>query len=281
VDKTDIWVAAVLFGFGLCAGSFVTALTWRIHQQAKKKKPDKNLSIMNGRSVCPACAHQLSALDLIPILSWAALRGKCRYCKRPISAQYPAVELAAGLIFTASYVFWPTEPSSAGQALLFVFWLLSSIGLLAMLVYDYRWMLLPNRILYPTAAAAVLGRTIYIALEEVNKWAALADWAIAVGIASGVFWLIFHISKGKWIGYGDVRLGLVTGTLLASPSQSLLMIFLASVLGTLFVLPSLLRGKRKVATRIPFGPFLIAATFIALLFGQSIINWYLDLSIQG
>jgi leader peptidase (prepilin peptidase)/N-methyltransferase len=100
-----------------------------------------------------------------------------------------------------------------------------------------------------------------------------------VVIASGLFFLLFIISEGKWIGFGDVRLGLITGTLLHLPSKSLLMIFLASILGLLFVLPSLLRGKRNLMARLPFGPLLIVSTVICLLFGTSFINWYVGLLI--
>jgi prepilin signal peptidase PulO-like enzyme (type II secretory pathway) len=85
------------------------------------------------------------------------------------------------------------------------------------------------------------------------------------------------VSKGKWIGYGDVRLGLVTGTLLADPELAVAMIFVASLIGTLVVLPALLKGRRTLASRLPYGPFLIAGTAIILLFGESLLNWYKDL----
>ena len=100
------------------------------------------------------------------------------------------------------------------------------------------------------------------------------QWALSVAVASGIFWLIFMVSDGKWIGYGDVRLGIITGTVLATPVKSFLMIFTASILGLLFVLPALITGRQKLATKVPFGPFLITATFIVLLFGQQLIDWY-------
>jgi leader peptidase (prepilin peptidase)/N-methyltransferase len=157
---------------------------------------------------------------------------------------------------------------------LFITWLLSAIGLLALLVYDYKWMLLPNRILYPTALVSAAGRLIYIAGFSDDKTSDLVQWLLAIGVASGIFWLLFMVSSGKWIGYGDVRLGLITGTVLATPSKSFLMIFIASLLGTAAVLPALLSGKQRMTGRIPFGPFLIVSTFITLLIGQQIIDWY-------
>ncbi len=277
-------------------GSFVNALCWRVHQQELKAKSQKpkartkalstfsfqlsakksQYSILYGRSQCPSCQHQLASKDLIPVLSWLFLRGRCRYCKMPISVQYPLVELSLAAVFVVSYVFWPAT-LSGGQWWLFGAWLASSVGLMALLVYDAKWMLLPNRILYPTLLAALVGQISYIVFYAPDV--ALSFWllALSLAIASGIFWIIFTISNGKWIGYGDVRLGLVTGTLLADPKLAALMIFVASVLGTLFALPDMLRGKKSAMSKIPFGPFLIAGTMIALLFGNDIIDWYTNL----
>lgn len=259
-------VSLFLAWFGLAFGSFVNALVWRV----------KTGKSMNGRSQCPNCKHNLSALDLIPVLSWLMLRGKCRYCKKPISWQYPAVELAGALVFVASYHFWPVELVSRGDWLLFITWLVSSVGLLALAVYDLRWMLLPSKILYPTAAIAISGRLIYLAAYESDKAQAALELLLSVAIASGIFFILYIVSSGRWIGFGDVRLGLITGALLADPGKSFLMIFLASMLGTLFVLPSLLTKKKNLQAKIPYGPFLIIGAFISLLFGQNLVDWYRD-----
>ena len=255
----------ILFVLGLCAGSFVNALTWRLHS---------GKDFVKGRSQCPKCGHQLKVLDLVPVLSWLALKGKCRYCHKPISPQYPLVELAMALVFTTSYIFWPTNLTQTGNLMVFITWLVASVGLLALLVYDLRWMLLPSKILYPTLLAAVTGQLVYLVGYAPNKSNFALQWLLSLVVASGFFWLIFMISGGRWIGYGDVRLGLVTGTLLASPAKSFLMLFLASVIGILFVLPSLIRGKRGLTAKLPYGPFLIFATYLCLLFGSSMIDWY-------
>lgn len=274
-------IALILLVLGLACGSFVNALVWRLHEQSdskklkvKSKKPSTNLSIWNGRSMCVHCMHTLAWYDLIPVFSWLALSGKCRYCKKPISAQYPIVELVAGLVFAGSYIYWPTPVHLNGQWLLLATWLAASVGLLALAVYDLRWMLLPNKIIYPTLIVAVVGRTAYIAVFEAKPLHAVLLWGSSVIVASGVFLALYIASKGKWIGYGDVRLGLITGTLLADPAKSLAMIFLASLIGSLVVLPSLAAGKRSLASRLPYGPFLIAATAIIVIFGDSLLNWY-------
>jgi prepilin signal peptidase PulO-like enzyme (type II secretory pathway) len=140
-------------------------------------------------------------------------------------------------------------------------------------------MLLPSKIIYPTLVVAVVGQATYLIFFAARPWHGLLLWALSILVAAGVFFALFTVSKGKWIGYGDVRLGLVTGTLLADPTKSLAMIFFASVLGTALILPALLGGQKKLASKLPYGPFLIAATAFVLLFGQPIIDWYKNLII--
>ncbi len=266
-------VYVLLVFFGVCLGSFVNALVWRTRQRQAGSKKDRDLSILSGRSMCPRCRHELAAKDLIPIISWLALGGRCRYCKKPISIQYPVVEASIAIVFVASYIFWP-QALHGGQIVLFVAWLAASVGLLALLVYDTKWMLLPNPILYPTLFVAAAGRLIYLVGYEPDKAGATILWISSVAVAAGIFGLLFYASRGRWIGFGDVRLGLITGTLLASPAKSFLMIFLASLLGLAAALPSMIAGKRQLSGKIPYGPFLIAATFICLLFSSGPIDWY-------
>ncbi|MEX0881442.1 MAG: prepilin peptidase [Candidatus Saccharimonadales bacterium] len=281
-----IWL--ILAVLGLSAGSFISAVVWRVRQQelraegreprAKKttnyQLPTTNYSVLHGRSVCPHCRHELAPSDLIPLFSWLLLRGHCRYCGQPISWQYPAIELATAAVFLISYAFWPGGVYGIGDWVFLIAWLATSVGLMALLIYDLKWMLLPNKVLYPTLFVAVAGRLIYLISFEPDKAQAAVAWALSVAVASGLFWLIFVASAGKWIGYGDVRLGLITGTILTDPLLSLLMIFVASVLGTLVALPALATGRKRFGSHIPYGPFLILATGVVLLFGQTPIDWY-------
>lgn len=268
-----IIIAIGLAWVGLCAGSFVNALVWRLHMQSKKQK-SLDLSILSGRSMCPHCKHVLAWYDLIPLVSWLALGGRCRHCKKRISIQYPLVEATAALVFALSYLLWPQTVHLNGQWLLLSTWLVASVGLLALAVYDLRWMLLPNRIIYPTLAVAAAGRAGYIIFFADHPLRAVGMWAASLLVASGIFGALYVASEGKWIGFGDVRLGLITGTLLALPQNSLLMIFLASVLGSLIAIPDLIRGSKSLASRLPYGPFLITATWIVVLFGNSMLEHY-------
>ena len=288
-------IFVVLALLGLCAGSFISALVWRVRQQErlavsssrlaktiKRGLPTANSqqataqdhSILKGRSQCPYCRHTLAWYDLIPLLSWVILRGRCRYCSQSISWQYPAIELSAAAVFVISYSYWPGGVYGVGDWVLLTTWLATSVGLLALFVYDLRWMMLPNRIIYPTLVVAVAGRLIYLVSLETDIDSAIANWALSVLVASGFFWLIYMASSGKWIGYGDVRLGLITGTILADPLLSLLMIFVASVLGSLVAVPALATGRKHIGSRLPFGPYLIAATFLVLIFGQTVTDSY-------
>lgn len=273
-------IIVALLIYGLCLGSFVNALVWRVHKQAEeedKKKPNKkllkDLSVSRGRSMCPSCRHTLAAKDLIPVLSWLSLKGKCRYCSKRVSVQYPLVELATAGLFVVSYLAWP-EPFTAPQIAIFVLWLVILVGLMALTVYDARWMLLPNRIIYPLWGVAAVQAAIRVASSSTPLTTA-ASIATGTAVGGGVFLLLFHASKGKWIGYGDVRLGWLFGAVVGSAGRSLTVIFLASLLGCLFALPALINRKLQGSSEIPFGPFLIAGTIIVYLFGTNILDWYL------
>jgi prepilin signal peptidase PulO-like enzyme (type II secretory pathway) len=275
-----LMIIVILAVVGLCLGSFVNALVWRVHeqaQQAKKKKPDeayaKRLSIATGKSMCPHCKHELAARDLVPVVSWAALGGKCRYCGKPIPAQYPLVELATALLFIASYFWWPVDLSPAVQASIFIFWLLLLTGLIALVVYDLRWYLLPDRIVIFLGCVAI-AQAATIAQAAANPLTTVLNMIGGVAIGGGLFYVLFQVSKGKWIGGGDVKLGWLLGLIAGTPARSLLFIFLAALLGSLASLPLLGSKRLKRDSLIPFGPFLIAGLFIVQLFGADILHWY-------
>ncbi|MBA2278917.1 prepilin peptidase [Candidatus Saccharibacteria bacterium] len=264
----------------------MNAFVWRLHEQGEgnrargrgsskkgNKLDPKRLSILKGRSMCPHCKHELAAKDLVPVLSWLSLKGKCRYCHKPISWQYPLVELITAGLFIVSYLFWPLSPVSSLQSSVnFIVWLVILVGFMALIVYDFKWMLLPNRIIYPLIA-------ISIALVSFNviftgNLSLLLQTGLSVLIAGGIFYAIFAVSDGKWIGGGDVKLGFLIGLLLMDPYQSFLVLFLSSIIGTIVVVPGMLLKKVTVRSRIPFGPFLIIAAIIVRLFGASIVTWY-------
>jgi len=267
----ELMIIFILFVLGLILGSFVNALVWRVHEQSKSKKKTKDLSIVRGRSMCSSCKHELAGKDLIPVLSWVMLRGKCRYCHKPIKDS-PIVELSLPIVFVISYIWWPFNWGGAGT-FNFVVWLVALVGLTALFVYDMKWQLLPNRIIYPMLFGAVAATLVQAALFD-NGLVLLRDAALAGTVGGGLFYVLFMVSAGKWIGGGDVKLGALLGILLINPVYSLLMLFVASVLGTAFILPGLVTKKITPKSRIPFGPFLIIAAIIVKLFAASFVSWY-------
>lgn len=268
----------MFFLLGLIFGSFVNALVWRLrHRQlAKEGKGNKKLANKlfkaNSRSMCPNCEHTLSALDLIPVLSWCALRGRCKYCKKPISIQYPLVELATAAIFSILYLCWPNQLQGFQWALL-VLWLLATVIFMAMALYDFKWMLLPDELMAPLliVAIAVAGLTI---VSSINPAHTAFNTFLAVMVGGSIFFVIFQLSGGKMIGGGDVKLGWILGLMLGTAVNAMLMLFLAGLGGSLVALTLLLSGKLRRNSLIPFGPFLILGALIAVLFGNDISSWY-------
>jgi prepilin signal peptidase PulO-like enzyme (type II secretory pathway) len=263
-------VIVILVVLGLCFGSFVNALVWRLHE---------GRDWVNERSECIHCHHELAAKDLVPVLSWLWLRGRCRYCRRPISAQYPLVEAATAVLFLVSYVFWPYV-LIGGQWIVFGLWLAILVGLVALLVYDLRWMLLPNKLVFPLTAVALLMQAVALAVDW-RGWTQLISISLAVAVGGGIFYILFQLSDGKWIGGGDVKLGFLLGLLAGTPAKSLLVIFLAALLGSLVSLPLLANKKLGRKSTIPFGPFLIVAGVVTVLFGSRIVDWYAHAFILG
>ncbi len=286
--KIMVMIMFYLILLGLVLGSFINALVWRLRKQDElvypelvdnKRRGSKDnltkdeLSIARGRSMCPECHHMLAAKDLVPVFSWIWLRGKCRYCHKPISWQYPLVELLTGVLFAVSYVFWPLEFDALGIFRL-AFWLIFVTGFVALAVYDLHWFELPDRIVWPLLALAVLQTlTVFIVGRDITI---LAQALLGAVVITGVFGGLYAVSKGKWIGFGDVKLSPVLGLLAGTPSKAFLVIFFASVIGTLVSLPLFMKDKNSFKKQIPFGPALLLATLIVVLFGTQVIDWYMS-----
>ena len=292
-------VSLILVVLGLCFGSFVNAFVWRLHEQedideqlsalkSKKstkavasrlallKAQKKDRSISTGRSMCTDCHHQLAWYDLLPVISWLIVGGKCRYCRRPISWQYPVVEISTATIFVVSYSLWPQSLSSAHGIFDLSIWLIALIAFMTLVVYDFRWMILPNRVVYPLIALAGTQRLVD-SLVFHDGLHALANSGIAAVIGGGIFYVLYQFSDGNWIGGGDVKLGFALGFFVGRPLLALLLLFLASLLGIIGAIPSLLNGKFKWKLQIPFGPCLLLACYLLVLFGASFVGWYMQL----
>lgn len=238
---------------GLVIGSFLNVVIYRLHV---------GIGFMRGRSYCPYCKHDLGALDLIPLFSFLTLRGKCRYCGKSISWQYPMVELGTAVVFGLLY--W-----QFGLQADFIVYLIYAIFLIIIFVYDLRYYLILDKVSVPAIILAVL-------LSYFVLGIGVMDLAIGSLIGGGFFFLQFIISKGKWIGGGDIRLGIIMGLMLGYPLV-LVALFIAYLLGSLVGIFLILFGKKKWKSHVPFGTFLSAATFLTIFIGDSVVFYYTNL----
>lgn len=284
-----ILVYVALAILGLAMGSFAGATVWRLRatelKQSKKAgekvnageyemlSPLTKTSITTDRSRCLHCGHTLKWYDLIPLASWLSTRGKCRYCKRFIGLFEPAIEVGMALLFVVSYALWPESLTLMHEVITFGLWLIAGVLLVILFAYDLKWFLLPNQVVFPLIGVAGLIALINL-FTSPNILESILSLAISIGILSGLYLLLWLVSKGTWIGFGDVKLGLALALLLGQWQLAFLALFLANIIGCLIVLPGMLRGKITRKTHVPFGPLLISGAVIAMLFGHSIINWY-------
>ena len=223
----------VVAGLGLILGSFLNALLFRFNTGS---------SVLHGRSACMRCGHTLSALDLIPVLSYVFLRGRCRYCHTKISLQYPAVEAAAAVMAVAVYLNNP-EP------LWFVYWFAVWLTLLFVLVYDIRHKIIP------WSASLTL-----MALAAIHAYMFGTWWGIALGIP---LLLLSLVSSGRWMGWGDGFLQLSIGGLLgltAGLTGVMIAFWSGAIVG--IALMAVQRGV-TMKTEVPFAPFLILGAAVA------------------
>lgn len=255
----------IIFILGLSVGSFLNCLIYFL---------EKGRSSLKGRSFCPKCKHQLKVQDLIPFFSFFILKGKCRYCREKISWQYPSVELTTGIIFFLIAYNFP-------NFLFSTFYFLISIFLVVIFVYDLKHYIIPDKIVYP-AIGAVFFYQIFRSLESVN-WDLLGIWNLEFGIlnpiltaisVSALFLAIVLLSQGRWMGVGDVKLAFLMGLFLGFP-DIIVALFSAFLFGAIIGLGLIFFGKKTIKSELPFGPFLVSGTFLALFWGKLIINWYL------
>ncbi|MCQ4323796.1 prepilin peptidase [Stutzerimonas stutzeri] len=264
---------------GLLVGSFLNVVIhrlpvmmrrdWRMQAREYLEYPPEpageRFNLLLPGSHCPRCGHEIRSWENIPLLSWLALRGKCSSCKAPISARYPLVELACGLL--SGYVAWHFGFSWQAGAMLLLTW-----GLLAMSMIDVDHQLLPDALVLPLLWLGLILNDfgLFVSLES-------ALWGTVAGYLSlwSVYWLFKLLTGKEGMGYGDFKLLAMLGAW--GGWQVLpLTILLSSVVGA--VLGSILLRVQNAEsnTPIPFGPYLAIAGWVALLWGDWITQSYLQ-----
>jgi leader peptidase (prepilin peptidase)/N-methyltransferase len=288
----DVLLTIAIAIFGLSMGSFAGATVWRLRarqlvedkaagekvsmQELKQLQPLTKTTFTTDRSQCLRCHQQLAWYDLLPLVSWLSTGGKCRYCGAKIGWFEPIIELATATIFVVSYLLWPQPLETPVTIVQFALWLVASIGLVILFAYDLRWFLLPNAVVFPLIGIAALYAILAVA-QTPDILSAVGSLAGAVAILSGMYLVLWIVSKGRWIGFGDVKLGLILALFLVDWRLAFVALFAANVIGCLIVFPGLLSGKLLRTTRIPFGPLLIVGGVLAMLVGQYIIDWYMTI----
>lgn len=183
------------------------------------------------------------------------------------------LELGLATAFTLSYVFWPLGLEGILGWVGLVIWLVSLVLLTMLFVYDLKWYTLPDAVMLPLIASG-LGLFIIRAIQ--TGWSleqVIAQFLLSLLPITGLYGLLLVVSRGQWVGDGDVLFG-VFGGLVLGWQLALLAVFLANLLGLVSVLPRLLSRKLSKGEAVPFGPYLILAVFVSFLFGQPIIDWY-------
>ena len=270
-------VAATLAAalLGLLIGSFLNVVIYRIPKMMQRESDNyvasesgkelphtDRFNLMVPRSACPHCGHQITAIENIPVISWLALRGKCRACKAPISPRYPAIELLTGVL--SALMVWTFGGGAIGLATLVFAWLL-----IAMTFIDFDTQLLPDDLTYPLLWLGLLVNLqgMFVPLQE-----AVIGAAAGYMILWSIYWL-FKLATGKeGMGYGDFKLLAALGAWLGWGMLPTI-ILLSSVVGAVVGISLIAFTRHGRDKPIPFGPYLAAAGLIALLFGTEIAGF--------
>jgi leader peptidase (prepilin peptidase)/N-methyltransferase len=288
--------AGSVFLLGLVIGSFLNVVIYRLpimlerdwraqaaellpsaHDAASTSLPQtlpERLTLSTPRSACPACKAPIKAWQNVPVVSWLLLRGRCASCKTKISARYPLVELATGLL--SAWVAWHFGFGAPAACALLVTW-----SLIALTGIDIDHQLLPDGITLPLLWAGLLA-AVFVGPVAGSPIPVSARDAI-LGAASGYvsLWLVFHtfrlITGKEGMGYGDFKLFAALGAWLGWKLLPLVILLSAATGALLGILMIVLRGRDRSAP-MPFGPYLAAAGWLALMYGDELVNSYLRVS---
>ncbi len=241
----------------MIAGFFIGSFLGVVVDRVFLKK-----TILKGRSYCEHCKKKLGVVDLIPLVSFVLFSGKCRFCRKKISLYYPVYELTTGIIYFITAYYLINKFTYLDPITLFFYLFISSI-LILVFFSDLKYGIIPNRIVL----TGILITLLYILAYSPTLF--LNHFLSAIG-AFLFLLFIFLITKGKGMGFGDVKFAFLMGLLLSFPSivVSFYIAFLTGAAVSIILI--LCRGKHFLKKTIPFGPFLALATYISFLWGEII-----------
>lgn len=283
-------IAGALLLLGVVLGSFAGAQVWRV--RARQLRTDKQTghpydkhewrqlrvllqgTLRDDRSRCLQCGHVLAWYDLLPVVSWLSTGGRCRYCQQFIGWFELVMELVLGVGLALSYLVWPWAlPASS---LLFAVWVVVALVLMILAAYDAKWQLLPDPLNYGLMALGALFVLVRMTTLHDVDFVSLTG---AVALLAGLYGGLYAISRGAWIGFGDVKLCVGLALLLGDWRLAFMTLFFSNMLGCIIVLPGLVRGQLNTRSQVPFGPLLIIGCVISLLFGGHILRALVALSL--
>ncbi|HEX7816109.1 A24 family peptidase [Dyella sp.] len=280
MPQLDLWIWIVIAAtFGLLVGSFLNVVIlrlparmeamWRNEAREMLELPLDQTPLPPGivveSSHCPHCKHKLAITDNIPLFGWLLLRGRCRYCKAPISVQYPLVELLTSI--ASALIVWKlgaTLPALTG--LVFTWTLIALSGI------DFRTQLLPDQLNYPLLwLGLLLSLLTYFTTPELSIVGAV------IGYLSlwSVYWLFKLLTGKEGMGYGDFKLLAAMGAWMG-PAALLPTILLSSIIGALFGIVLIFMRRMGRDVPMPFGPFIAAAGWVWFMQGDTLLQAYLS-----
>ena len=285
-----IVVSIGLLLLGVVLGSFAGAQVWRLRawqlevdkqaghaydrQEWRHLRVLRQSTMSHDRSRCLQCGHVLAWYDLVPLVSWLSTRGRCRYCQATIGLFEPTVEVVMGLGLPLSYLLWPWAlPLSVGM---FILWVVAAVVLLILAAYDAKWQLLPDQLNYGLMLLGVVFVVVRVLLIGDVEIGPLLG---SLGLLAGLYGVLYMLSRGAWIGFGDVKLCVGLALLLGDWRLAFMTLFFANILGCLIVLPGLVRGKLNTQSQVPFGPLLIIGCVVALFVGHPLLKMIMMVSI--
>lgn len=269
------YISAIIFVFGAVIGSFLNVLIYRLPIGMDFKK---------GNSICPNCEHKLNWKDLFPLFSWIFLGGKCRYCKAPISKQYPIVEALNGTFYVLSYIFlcggvqikgFMFEFSDLGISLKLAGYMIMFSALIVVSWIDFKHQIIPD-----SMWIAILVGGLLIVVDALLTGDFSKDWIISKIIGfftvSGLFFIVALVTQGRAMGGGDIKLMAAVGFVLGWKAV-LLTLFMSAIFGVLFSIGRKIVSKKEMKGVVPFGPFLAMGSAVCAFVGEKIFDAYLGL----
>jgi leader peptidase (prepilin peptidase)/N-methyltransferase len=251
------FIEVFVFIFGLCIGSFLNVCIFRLPESK---------SIIHPRSSCPSCGHLIGFYDNIPVLSFLWLKGRCRYCRVPISLRYPIVEILGGIFAWGSFINYGLTFEA------FVYYaFIAALLVITFIDIDHR--IIPDIITLPGIPIAFAAS---FALPAVRYIDSLAGIVLGGGSLLLVAWVYNLITKKEGMGGGDIKLLAMIGAIIGWKGV-LFTIFVASAVGTLTGIMVMLKTRKNMKLAIPFGPFLAIGAIAYIFIGNPLLQWYFNL----